>query len=327
MRIGGKEMPKGAGLAPMAGVSDLSFRLLCHQFGAAYSVTEMVSAKGFLYAPKENRMVQELIQTLPQEGLVGLQLFGSDPELMAEAANQLQSDRFAFIDVNMGCPAGKIVKGGDGSALMKNPELAAAIIGAMCKRVKLPVTVKIRAGWDEQQINAVEMATALEQSGAQAITVHPRTRNQMYSGQADWSIIARIKERVQIPVIGNGDVRSGADALRMMKETGCDGVMIGRGAQGNPWIFAQVLSALNGKEEQMPNAGQRIHTALRHTDMLCVLKPQKIAICEMRKHMAWYLQGLRGAGQMRQRLNAMGTLEQVRAALLEYLKVLETHVG
>ena len=261
MRIGNINLPAGAGLAPMAGVTDAAMRLLCHESGAAWAVSEMLSAKGWIYSGGKNQATRELLTRLPGEGIAGLQLFGREPELMARAAQELESAGFEFIDLNFGCPAPKITGNGEGSALMREPERIGEIVSAVSKATRLPVTAKIRAGWDETCINAPEVARICESSGAQAIAVHARTRMQQYSGRADWSIIKKVKKSVSVPVLGNGDVRSGADAVNMIAQTGCDGVIVGRAAQGNPWIFAEIRAFLTGEAYAPPAARARGHGA------------------------------------------------------------------
>lgn len=317
MRIGSVAIPQGAGLAPMAGVTELPFRLLCRELGCAYSVSEMLSAKGFLYAPRPTWAVRQLYLSAPQQGVCGLQLFGREPELMAEAANQLSDAGFQFIDINMGCPAHKIVANGEGSALMREEALAARIVEAVCRATPLPVTVKLRAGWDEAHKNAPQLARRLAGSGAAAITVHGRTREQFYAGRADWAVIAAVKRAAGIPVVGNGDVTGGADALRMINETGCDGVMVGRAAQGNPWVFREIAAALRGDEAPAPTRAERARMALRHADMMAALKGEGAAVREMRKHVHWYLHGFRGAGQLREAVNRAQSMDRLRALLLE----------
>ena len=310
----------GAGLAPMAGVTDLPMRLLCREQGAAWSVSEMLSAKGFMHTGLNHRVTKELTVRAPQEGISALQLFGREPDIMAEAARQLQHIGYMFLDVNMGCPAHKIVGNGEGSALMKEPERAAECIRAMVNAVDCPVTVKIRAGWDEGSINAPEMAKMLEQAGAAAITVHGRTRTQFYAGHADWSIIRKVKQAVTVPVFGNGDITCGGDAIRMLDETGCDGVMVGRAAQGNPWIFRDIACALNGVAFEKPTIRERVEMAIRHMDMESALRGENRAMLEMRKHVAWYMAGERGCGKLRERVNTLNDAQQVREALCDYLE-------
>lgn len=323
MKIRDLMLPPGAALAPMAGVSDRSMRLLCHEMGASFCVSEMLSAKGFLYAPRDCRATRELIARDENEGIVGLQLFGSEPALMAEAANQLSGEGFEFIDVNMGCPAHKIVGNGEGSALMKQPRLAGEIISAMVKATPLPVTVKIRAGWDAQSINAVDMARILQDSGAAMITVHGRTREQQYLGQADWDIIRRVKEAVSIPVVGNGDVQSAQDEARMREETGCDACAVGRAAQGNPWIFREIACRCRGEVYLPPTPQERVEVALRHAQLLSQLKGEKAAPLEMRKHLAWYMQGMRGCSRLRVQIQQVSTMEGMSELLYGYLDSLE----
>lgn len=323
MKIRDIELPRGAILAPMAGVTDLCSRLLAHEMGAAASVSEMISAKGFLYAGRDNRAVSELLERLSQAGITALQLFGSDPAVMAEAAVRLSNEGFQFIDINMGCPAPKIVKGGEGSALMRDPALAGRIVRAVSEAVRLPVTVKIRAGWDENSVNAVQMARVLEENGAAAIAVHPRTRNQFYAGRADWSIIRAVKQAVSIPVIGNGDVASAQDARRMRETTGCDAVMVGRAAQGNPWLFRDIARAEWGLAPVGVSGKERVYMALRHLNMMLALRGEGMAVREMRKHVAWYLQGMRGCARMREEINHLESAQAVEQALRSYLEALE----
>ncbi len=330
MRIGNVEIPPGAGLAPMAGVTDMPMRMLCFEQGAAYAVTEMVSAKGYLYAPENSRAIAELLRRSPGEGPLGLQLFGREPEFMGEAAKRLSGQGFAFIDINMGCPAHRIVGNGEGSALMKQPQLAGEVVYAAVRNSSLPVTVKMRSGWDEEHINAPELAHIVEQAGAAAITVHPRTREQQYAGRADWSVIRAVRDSVRIPVIGNGDVTCAEDYGRMIRETGCDGVAIGRGAQGNPWIFAEIRAYLRGEAFKRPGARERIDMALRHGRAQAEYIGERGAAREMRKHLIWYLQGLNGCARVRERLGHIDSLEEMSRLLLDYADRLaerEIHEG
>lgn len=315
MKIRSLTIPDGAWLAPMAGVTDLPFRLLCHELGAAMLVTEMVSAKGYLCAPENSRAVQSLLLHAPQEGPVALQLFGHEPEVMAEAAKRLAGHGFAAIDLNMGCPAPKITGGGDGSGLLRDLPLAAQVIRAVRRAVDLPLMVKTRLGWDDSSIVVHEFARVAEAEGADALTVHGRTRMQFYAGQADWEAIAAVKAAAGIPVIGNGDVQTAEDALMRLSQSGCDAVMIGRGAMGNPWLFQQVRQALWGEPVSPPDAMDRAQMLLRHARMLAAWKGEDVAVCEMRKHGAWYTKGLHGAVQMRATIQAASTLAQLEDAV------------
>ena len=318
VKIGSLELPAGAALAPMAGVSDAAMRLLCHEQGAAWCVSEMLSAKGWIFSGGRNKNAQALLVRMPGEGIAGLQLFGRDPEAILEAALDLSDRDFAFFDLNFGCPAPKIVSNGEGSALMKEPELIGRIVKRLSEGAKKPVTVKIRTGWDENSVNAVEVAKICEQAGAQAVTVHGRTRMQQYSGRADWSVIRDVKKSVSIPVFGNGDVRSGSDTVRMLDETGCDAVMVARAAEGNPWLFAEILAAVEGREYIQPTPKQRVDMALRHFELEGVLHGEKGGMLEMRKHIAWYICGMRGAARFREKVNTMTDAEAVRNALREF---------
>ena len=323
MRIGNINLPAGAGLAPMAGVTDAAMRLLCHESGAAWAVSEMLSAKGWIYSGGKNQATRELLTRLPGEGIAGLQLFGREPELMARAAQELESAGFEFIDLNFGCPAPKITGNGEGSALMREPERIGEIVSAVSKATRLPVTAKIRAGWDETCINASEVARICESSGAQAIAVHARTRMQQYSGRADWSIIKKVKKSVSVPVLGNGDVRSGADAVNMIAQTGCDGVIVGRAAQGNPWIFAEIRAFLTGEAYAPPTPRERVDMALRHFDLETRLHGEKKGLLEMRKHIAWYVSGLPGAAKFRDSINLLTDAAAVMDALCAFAQKAE----
>jgi len=312
---------EGAGLCPMAGVTDVTFRLICRELGSAFATTEMVSAKGYLMSPGHRAAVQLLLHA-QHEGPLGVQLFGREPEVMAEAARRLSGQGFSFIDINMGCPAPKIVSGGEGSALMKEPLTAGSVIGAVVKATNLPVTVKLRSGWDPAHVNAPELARIAEAEGAAAITVHARTRDQFYSGRADWRVIADVVRAVHIPVIGNGDVASLRDAAAMREETLCRGVAVGRAARGNPWVFQEIACGFRGEPYAPPTVRQRLYMALRHLDMLTALHGEDRAVREMRGHVAAYAQGARGSAKLRARVMALTGVDEVRRALLEYLESL-----
>lgn len=320
LRIGDVILDNNLILAPMAGVTDLPFRLLCREQGCGLAVTEMVSAKAVLY---KNRNTRELLEVAEGEGPVSLQLFGSDPEIMAEIAAQVEDGPYVFLDVNMGCPVPKIVNNGEGSALMKDIKLAERILTSMVKAVKKPVTVKFRKGFTEEDYNAVEFARMAESSGVAAVAVHGRTREQYYSGKADWSIIRRVKEAVSIPVIGNGDVFHPQDAKALMEETGCDGVMIARGAKGNPWIFSRTLHYLEtGEVLPPPDAGEISRMILRHGDLQAEKKGEAVAMREMRKHMAWYTAGLPHSARLRNDINQVETMDGLKRFVEERIKAL-----
>lgn len=305
-------------LAPMAGVTDLPFRLLCKEQGCALVYTEMVSAKGLFY---HNKNTGILMETCPKERPVSLQFFGSDPEIMAEMAKRIEPMDFDILDINMGCPVPKIVNNGEGSALMKNPLLAGRIVEHIVKAIKKPVTVKIRKGFTAETVNAAEMAHVLCESGASAIAVHGRTRSQYYSGQADWDIIRSVKENVTIPVIGNGDIFKPEDAVEMMEATGCDGVMIGRGVQGNPWLFAQTLHYMKTKELlPKPEVSQVAAMIMRHAKMQADFKGEYLGIREMRKHTAWYMAGYPNSAKLRKLVNQVESCDELAELLDLYME-------
>ncbi len=317
LQIGNVQLDNNLILAPMAGVTDLPFRLLCKEQGAALCCMEMVSAKGILY---NNKNTESLLTVDERERPVSLQLFGSDPQIMGDMAKKIEHRNFDILDINMGCPVPKVVNNGDGSALMKNPVLAGKIIESMAKAIDKPVTVKIRKGFDDDHINAVEMAHVAEESGAAAIAVHGRTREQFYSGKADWSIIADVKAAVKIPVIGNGDILDAKDVIAMSEQTGCDGFMIGRGAQGNPWIFHQILHYFEtGELIGKPPMEEMVKTMLRHARLQIEFKGDYLGIREMRKHAAWYTAGYKGASKLRGRINDVESYEELEQLFAEFL--------
>lgn len=304
-------------LAPMAGVTDLVYRKICRDYGADMVYTEMVSSNGLYYNDEKSI---SMLETQVTERPVALQIFGNEPEIMASVVERYINglEHVDIVDINMGCPAPKIVNNGNGSALMKNPILAGKIIEAVAKQSKKPVTVKIRKGWDDTQINAVEFAKILEESGAEAITVHGRTRDQFYAGKADWDIIGEVKAAVKIPVIGNGDVFSAEDGLEMLAKTGCDAIMIGRGCQGNPWLFKQIKQGINQELIRVPSASEKIDLAISHLEKLAAYKGEHCAVKEMRKHMGWYIKGLKNATEVRRIINTLNTKSEVAKVLKQY---------
>jgi tRNA-dihydrouridine synthase B len=313
VKIGCIELENPVISAPMAGITDKSFRILAKEAGCSLVCTEMVSDQALLYG---NPKTCSLLDVTGEDGPVCMQVFGSDPGYMAGAAEIVESRGAWLIDINMGCPTPKIVKNGEGSALMKEPEKAALIIRAIVRAVKVPVTVKMRKGWDESTMNAVEVACLAENAGAAAVTVHGRTRSQFYSGTADWGIIASVKRAVNIPVIGNGDIWTPADALRMLEQTGCDGIMIGRAALGNPWVFRQTVHYLKTRELiPGPSPGERAAMALRHFGLLVDNKGEAVAVREMRKHAAWYMKTLRGAARLRELVNRAKSAQEMKDIL------------
>lgn len=321
LQIGNVTLENNLILAPMAGVTDLPFRVLCKEQGAGLICMEMVSAKAILY---KNKNTKELLSIDKREHPVSLQLFGSDPDIISGIAKQIEELPFDILDINMGCPVPKVVNNGDGSALMKQPLLAGKIIERTAKAIRKPVTVKIRKGFDEAHVNAVEMAHIAEESGAAAIAVHGRTREQFYSGTADWDIIRQVKERVKIPVIGNGDLFSGESVKAMERQTGCDGFMIARGAQGNPWIFREISAYLEtGKQQSRPSLEEIVQMMLRHAKMLIAYKGEYTGIREMRKHAAWYISGCRNAARLRAKVNEVENYKEFSALFQEVLSYTE----
>ncbi|MBE5835287.1 MAG: tRNA dihydrouridine synthase DusB [Butyrivibrio sp.] len=312
LKIGSVELDNNVILGPMAGISDLPFRLLCHEQGAGLVCMEMVSAKAITY---KNKNTDKLMDIHPLEHPVSLQLFGSEPDVMAEATRMIADKPYDILDVNMGCPVPKVVGNGEGSALMKKPELIEEIVKALVSATDRPVTVKIRKGFNDNSINAVECALAAQQGGAAAVAVHGRTREQYYSGKADWSIIAKVKDAVNIPVIGNGDVVDGPSAKALFEETGCDGIMIARTAQGNPWIFREVVSYLKGEgTPDRPSPQEVYDTVMRHADLQLEYKGEYIGIREMRKHVSWYTAGYPGSARFRNIINQMEDMESLKKA-------------
>ena len=332
LKIGNIELKHGIMLAPMAGATDHAFRTVCKSFGAEYLVSEMVCAKALCYEQKIKKSITASpSKTAPLAAIregelpMAVQIFGSEPSFMAEAAKMIAENSYrgttslftpTAIDINMGCPVPKVVSNGEGSALLKNPDLASEIVEAVVKAVDIPVTVKIRIGWDKNSINAVEMAKRLEAAGATLICVHGRTREQQYAPYADWTQIAAVKKAVNIPVIGNGDIFTPDDALKMINETGCDGIMIGRGALGNPWIFENTVGLFEGRPIREIPQNEVIDVALSHLRLMIEDKGERAGVAESRKHLGWYMKGLRGAAELRNRINTAATLEELTELLL-----------
>jgi len=318
MKIGTVNLKNNVFLAPMAGLTDIPFRILCAEQGCGLTYTEMVSAKGMYYDGEKSR---QIVAVSPMEGTVGIQLFGSNPLIMARIAEQLNASAAVLLDINMGCPTPKIVNNGEGCALMKTPALAEAVIRAVVQASQKPVTVKFRKGWDETSVNAVEFAKIAEQAGASAVTVHGRTRAQYYSGHADWDVIRDVKTAVRIPVIGNGDITSPQAAKEMIEQTACDAIMIGRGAQGNPWIFHQILHYIEtGELTELPAVSMKLDTMLRHLDMIVDLKGERSGIREMRTHISHYVSGLHDAAKFRNAVFQLEQKEDVKTAIKEFCK-------
>lgn len=316
LKIGNVTLENNLILAPMAGVTDLPFRLLCKEQGAGLLCMEMVSAKAIQY---KNKNTEKMMEIFPEEEPVSLQLFGSDPDIISETAKKIEERPFAILDINMGCPVPKVVNNGEGSALLKKPKLIEEIVTKTVKAISKPVTVKIRKGFDDENINAVEIAKIIEQSGAAAVAVHGRTREQYYSGKADWEIIAKVKDALSIPVIGNGDVVSPETAIAMMEETGCDGLMIGRGVRGNPWLFKQILHYMEtGEHLQKPSVEEVKEMMLRHAKLQIQIKGEYTGIREMRKHVAWYTTGYPHSAKLRGMVSEIESLEALKELLHKF---------
>lgn len=321
MKIGNFETENNVFLAPMAGVTDLPFRKICRRYGAGMVYSEMISAKGLYYNDKKTA---ELMRIDDEERPCAIQIFGSDADIMAEIIPKVMEVKPDIIDINMGCPTPKIVNNGDGSALLKTPEKIGEIVRKVSAVSPVPVTIKIRKGWDDTNVNAVEVAKIIEQNGGAAIAVHGRTRAEFYSGRADWDIIKAVKEAVSIPIIGNGDIKCAEDAKRMIDYTGCDAVMIGRGSEGNPFIFKQIIEYLqNGKVDFIPSAHERLTQMLEHIEMLIAEKGESRGIREARKHIAWYIKGLPGASRLKNEVFRISDMQTMRQCLTEYINHLQ----
>lgn len=318
MKIGNIEIKNNVFLAPMAGVTDLAYRILCKEMGAGLVVSEMVSSKGMYY---NDPGTTTLLEVNPLERPIAIQIFGSDPDIMAYVVDKYLNHRedIDIIDINMGCPAPKIVKNGDGSALMKDPKLAREVIKRVVKASSKPVTLKIRKGWDQDSINGIDIAKIAEEEKIAALTIHSRTRDMFYSGESDWEFIRKIKEAIEIPVIGNGDIFQPEDGIKMFEYTNCDAIAIGRGAQGNPWIFRRINNLMNGKEAPPPSKEEIVHMCIRHLNLICSIKGERVGVREMRKHTAWYLKGLRNSNEIKNLIYTIDNKEEMEKILLEYI--------
>ncbi|UUV15246.1 tRNA dihydrouridine synthase DusB [Clostridioides difficile] len=318
MKIGNLELKNKVFLSPMAGVTDLPFRLICKEQGCGLLYTEMINGKALCY---DDENTKKMLKIEEEEHPVAVQIFGSEPEFMGRAAEIMNDYSNEILDINMGCPAPKVVKNGDGSALMKNPKLTEEVLRAVVKNSKKPVTLKIRKGWDDNSVNAVEIAKIAEDCGISALAIHGRTREQFYSGKADWDIIAEIKKNLSIPVIGNGDVFTIEDSINMLDKTGCDAIMIGRGAQGNPWIFKRINHYMNtGEILPEPTLNEKISTAIKHLKLAVEEHGEYVAVREMRKHIAWYLKGLRNSAKLRDEINKIEDYQEVVSKLEYYME-------
>lgn len=318
MKIGNVQLNNKVFLSPMAGVTDLPFRLICKEKGCGMLYTEMINAKALCY---DDENTKKMLKIEEEEHPIAVQIFGSEPEFMGKAAAIMNEYPNEILDINMGCPAPKVIKNGDGSALMRNPKLASEVLSSVVKNSKKPVTLKIRKGWDDDSVNAVEIAKIAEQCGISALAIHGRTREQFYSGKADWDIIEQIKQTINIPVIGNGDVFEVEDAVNMLEKTKCDAIMIGRGAQGNPWIFKRINHYMEtGEILPEPTLEERITTAIKHMNLAVAEHGEYVAVREMRKHIGWYLKGLKNSAKYRDQINKITDYKEVIAMLEEYME-------